>query len=124
MKHGPFPDFARAFLIGLAASFVLCPEAKASDSWEQLDKRVKNQVYQLNVSMEARTKSGWAQLVDLSPQKHYPVFATTSDDKGFRVVGFGTAFAIRTARTDKKYFLTNKHVVEYGEGFLRECQRF
>jgi hypothetical protein len=74
--------------------------------------------------MKPHIKAGWPQLVDLSPKHHYPVFAIASDDKGYRVVNFGSAFAVKTNRGGDSYFLTNKHVVEYGEGLLRECQRF
>ncbi len=95
------------------------------ESWEKLDRKVKSQVYELNVGLKLHLKSGlWVQLTDLSPKYRYPVFATTVDDRGFRVVGYGSAFPIRTSDTTKTYFLTNRHVVENGEQLTKECERF
>ncbi len=97
----------------------------SAQTWEQLDKRLKNQVLELNVGIKIRIRGGlYAQLVDLCPKYHYPVFGTTVEDKGFRVVGFGTTFPVKTVRTDKTYFLTNRHVVDSGEGILKECRMF
>lgn len=100
-------------------------QAQAAETWEKLDKKLKGQIYQINVGLKLRLKSGlWAQLSDLSPKYHYPVFTTNTDDKGFRVVGFGTSFPIKTARSEKTFFITNRHVVDSGEPIVRECERF
>ncbi|MBY0545679.1 MAG: serine protease [Candidatus Obscuribacterales bacterium] len=99
--------------------------AQKIETWERLDKRLKTQVYQLNVGIKMRVKGGlYAYLTDLSPKYRYPVFGTSSDDKGFRVVGSGSSFPIKTGGTDRTYFLTNRHVVDSGEGIVRECERF
>jgi len=99
--------------------------AQALETWEQLDKRFKGQVYQLNVGLKLRLKGDlFAYLADLSPKYHFPVYSTTADDKGFRVVGFGTSFPVRTRKTDRCYFLTNRHVADSAEQIVKECQRF
>jgi S1-C subfamily serine protease len=99
--------------------------ALAVDSWDALDKRVEKNVYRVNVGMRVKLKDNqYAQLADLSPRLHYPVFATTADDKGFRVIGSGSCFAVKTSNPNGTYFLTNKHVVDYGEGMVQECARF
>ena len=96
-----------------------------ADSWDAVDKRVQQSVFRLNVAIRVKLKGNqFAQLADVSPTKHYPVFATTKEDKGFRVVGSGTCFAARTTKTDGTYFLTNKHVVDFADGMVSECQRF
>jgi S1-C subfamily serine protease len=103
----------------------LLPAAAAPESWEKLDKKLKPEVYELNVGIKLRLKNGlWVQLRDLSPKNKYPVFATTIDDRGFRVVAMGTAFPIKTSEHSKTYFLSNRHVVENGEELTKECERF
>lgn len=99
--------------------------AWALETWEQLDKKFKSQVYQLNVGLKLRIKGDlYAYLADLSPKYHFPVYSTTGDDKGFRVVGFGTSFPVRTRRADRCYFLTNRHVADSADQIVKECQRF
>jgi S1-C subfamily serine protease len=99
--------------------------AAAADSWDELDKRVAKNVYRVNVGMRVKIKDNqFAQLADLSPRLHYPVFATTSEDNGFRVIGSGSCFSVKTSNSNGTYFLTNKHVVDYGEGMVQECARF
>lgn len=98
--------------------------ADKAESWEVLDKQLKTQVYQLNVGMKIRVKGHYAYLVDMSPKYHFAVFGTSADDKGFRVVGSGSSFPVKTNRGDKTFFLTNRHVVDSGEGIIKECERF
>jgi hypothetical protein len=99
--------------------------AGADETWERLDKRLKGQVLHLNVALKMRLKSGlFVQLTDASPKYRYPVFGTTSDDRGYRVVGFGTAFPIASKQHDKTYYLTSDHVVTSGTELTKECQRF
>lgn len=101
------------------------PCAQAVETWERLDKRLKNQVYQLNVGLKLRLRGGlFAYLADLSPKYHFPVYSTTTEDKGYRVVGFGTSFPVKTGMSDRCYFLTNRHVVDSGDQIIKECQRF
>ena len=79
----------------------------------------------MNVGLKLRLKSGaWVQLADLCPKYHYPVFSTTTEDKGYRVVGFGSSFPVRAAKTDRAYFLTNRHVVDSCDPIIKECERF
>lgn len=95
------------------------------ETWEVLDKQLKTQVYQLNVGIKIRIKGGlYAYLVDMSPKYHFAVFGTAPEDKGFRVVGSGSSFPIKTCRSDRTYFLTNRHVVDSGDGIFKESQRF
>lgn len=95
------------------------------ETWEKLDKRLKSEVYQVNVAIKMRIKGGlYAHLTDKSPKYGYAVFGTSTDDKGFRVVGSGSSFPIRTTLDDRSYFLTNRHVVDSGEGLGGECERF
>jgi S1-C subfamily serine protease len=99
--------------------------AEKLETWEKLDKKLKTQVYQLNVAIKIHLKGGlYAQLTDKSPKYGFAVFGTSSDDKGFRVVGSGSTFPIKTNRPDRTYFLTNRHVVDSGEGLGSECERF
>jgi S1-C subfamily serine protease len=102
-------------------------DALALESWEKLDKRLKTQVYHLNVGLKMQLKNGlWVQLTDLSPKYRYPIFGTTADDRGFRVTGTGTAFPIKTTVHDKTFFLTNRHVVEPEQlqQLAKESERF
>ncbi len=99
--------------------------AFALDTWEKVDKRVKSQIYELNVGLKLRVKDNlWAQLADLSPKGHFPVYSTSREDKGFRVVCFGSSFPVRTSQTDKTFFLTSAHVLSGGEQIVKECERF
>lgn len=105
-------------------SSMLLP-ASALDSWEKVDKRVKNQIYELNVGLKLRLKDNlWAQIADLSPKGHFPVYSTSKDDKGFRVISLGSSFPVHTSQTDKSYFLTSAHVVNGGDNIVKECERF
>lgn len=99
--------------------------AIALDSWQKLDRRLKGHVFQLNVGLKIRLKDGlWADLADLSPKYRFPVFSTTKEDKGYRVVGFGSSFPIKTYQTQKTYFLTSRHVVDSSDQIIKECERF
>ncbi|MBY0358187.1 MAG: serine protease [Candidatus Obscuribacterales bacterium] len=119
-------------IIAACASSFFCQAAQMlpayaqekAESWETLDKRLKGRVFQLNVAVKFRLKNGFAHLTDLSPKYRYPVFGTSADDKGFRVVGSGSSFPIQTIRNDKRYFLTNRHVVTSGDNLIKECERF
>lgn len=95
------------------------------ESWEVLDKKLKAQVYQLNVGIKIHLKGGlFAHLTDKSPKYGFAVFGTSTDDKGFRVVGSGSSFPVKTPLVDRSYFLTNRHVVDSGAGLGGECERF
>ena len=114
--------------IALAKTRSAPPAAPAEDrvqSWEVLDKTLKTQVYHLNVGIKIHLKGGlYAHLADKSPKYGFAVFSTSNDDKGFRVVGTGSSFPIKTSLADRSYFLTNKHVVDSGNGLGGECERF
>ena len=118
-------------LIWLIAPLCFCSlsfpagAAEKLESWEKLDKRLKTEVYQLNVAIKIRLKGGlYVHLTDKSPKYGFAVFGTSTDDKGFRVVGSGSSFPIKTSLNDRSYFLTNRHVVDSGEGLGGECERF
>lgn len=112
--------------LALSSIAVFPPQAcSQTESWETLDKKLKARVFQLNVGIKIHLKGGlYAHLADLSPKYHYPVFSTSSDDKGFRVVGSGSTFPIHTGRADRSYFITNRHVVDSGDNLIKECERF
>jgi S1-C subfamily serine protease len=122
----PAFSLALAIFTAFLPVFSICaPAAGAVETWEKLDRKLKSQVFQLNVGLKLRLKSGqYVQLADLSPRNHYPIFSTSPTDCGFKVIGYGTTFPIRTNRTDKTYFLTNRHVVDSGDEIIKECQRF
>lgn len=118
-------QFAVFFSVILGVFFLRAPEALALNTWERLDKKMKPLVFELNVGVKLRLGNGlWVQLADLSPKYRYPVFATTEDDKGFRVAGYGTTFPLKTNQQTKTYFITNRHVVESGQELIKECERF
>lgn len=99
--------------------------AQAVETWEKLDKRLKQQVMQLNVAVKLRLKDGtWLYWTDASPKFHFPIFATTKQDNGFQVFGFGSSFPVKTLRRDGTYFVTNRHVVESADNIVKECERF
>jgi S1-C subfamily serine protease len=99
--------------------------ANAAETWEKLDKRLKGQVLHLNVGLKLKVKDTlWANLADLSPKLKFPVFTSSTQDKGYRVVGFGSCFPIKTTAKDKTYFVTNKHVVDTADNLIKECQLF
>ncbi len=101
------------------------PKVEKVETWESLDKKLKTQVYQLNVAIKIHLKGGlYAQLTDKSPKYGFAVFGTSTDDKGFRVVGSGSSFPVQTNLNDRTYFLTNRHVVDSGSGLGGECERF
>lgn len=112
-------------MIGALACWLTMPCAYASPGWENVDKQVRGEIFQINVAIKTKLKDNlYAQLSDLSPRMHYPVFSTSTIDRGFRVVGYGTCFPVKTAKRDRTYFFTNKHVIDFGDGMLQECQRF
>jgi hypothetical protein len=113
----------------LAAVFAAVQAASspvlAVETWEKLDKRLKQQVYQLNVALKLRLNGDqWTYWTDLSPKYHYPVFGTMTEGKLARIIGFGSAFPVKTLQRDKTFFITNKHVVDQGQEFTKECQRY
>jgi hypothetical protein len=115
--------FTSISLIFLSESFI-CP-ALASQSWERLDKQVKPQILQINVGVKIHIKNGpWIQLAGFSQKYHYPVFAISSNDKGFRIISYGTAIPIKTNSHTKTFVLTSRHVIENSEELIKECERF
>lgn len=95
------------------------------ESWEKVDRTLKNQVYQVNVGLILKLKDGqFAQLSDLSPKYRLPVFATNPVFRGWRVISYGSAFPIRTIKSDATFFLTSRHVVDKAEPTVKECERF
>ncbi|MBX9666864.1 MAG: serine protease [Candidatus Obscuribacterales bacterium] len=99
--------------------------AAVSETWETLDRRLKQQVFQVNVGLKLRLKDGqYVQLSDLSPKYRLPVYTTSPQDRGYRVISFGTAFPVKTAKADAGYFLTSRHVVDKSEPIIKECERF
>jgi hypothetical protein len=122
-----FGKLFRATATGLSVALLALsafPQQAASAGWDAVDRRVKSNVYQLNVAIKVKLKDSYAQLADLSPRRQYPVFVTVPQDQGFRVIGHGTCFPVRTSKPDRGYLLTNKHVIDFGQGMLQECQRF
>lgn len=111
--------------IALTALWLHSECGAANGGWDSVDRSARSQIFQINVAIKTQLKDKlFAQLADLSPRMHYPVFSTTSVDHGFRVVGYGTCFPVKTAKHDRLYFFTNKHVIDFGDGMLQECQRF
>jgi hypothetical protein len=97
----------------------------AEASWEKADRTLKQQVYQVNVGVIMKLKDGqFVQLSDLSPKYKLPVFTTSPQFKGWRVLSYGSAFPVRTAKADVTYFLTSRHVVDKAEPTIQECERF
>jgi len=105
--------------------WALPSQARVVETWEKLDKRLKQQVYQLNIGLKMRFKDGtWVLWTGMSPKSKYAVFSATKDDLGFRVVGFGSAFPVRSTHVGSTLFLTNRHVVEASDELAKECERF
>lgn len=110
------------FATTTASTTALC---KPVESWEKVDRTVKNQVYQVNVGLVLKLKDGqFAQLSDLSPKFRLPVYTTSPQYRGWRVMSYGTAFPIRTSKNDGTYFLTSRHVVDKADLHVKECERF
>lgn len=116
---------ALAFILWQAIpAFSAKPQEKPL-SWEILDKKLKTQVYQLNVGIKMRVRGGlYAILTDKSPKYGFAVFGTSTQDGGFRVVGSGSSFPVKSKLSDRSYFLTNRHVIDSAEGLSKECERF
>jgi S1-C subfamily serine protease len=115
-------------LCGLLSAGLSLPNY-ASENWERLDKKLKSQVFQLNVGLKLKLIDGKSvQLADLSPKYHYPIFGITQEDHGFRVVGSGTCFPImvktKVVSPNDTYFVTNRHVVQSGLTLIKEAERF
>ncbi len=114
--------FATLILVSCIIKFAAPANA---ETWEDLDKRLKQQVYQLNVGLKLRVKNGsWLYLSDKSPKNLYPIYSTAAEDRPYLVVGFGTCFPVRAALKDKTYLLTSGHVVQSAEPITIECTRF
>jgi hypothetical protein len=123
-SKNPFQALVIAAL-SAAVFAVGSPTPCAADNWTAVDKQVESRVFRVNVAIRVTLRNHlFAQLADLSPSKHYPVFAAIYDDMGLRVVGYGTCFPVRTTKDGGTYFLTNEHVVDFGDGMIEECQRF
>lgn len=113
----------------ITASLIVPYSTQAAESWEKIDKRLKTQVYHLNIGLKIRLNDKYyVELADLTPNSHLAVFATRTDDPGYRVVGYGSTFPIKTKPQSSKetayYFLTNRHVAESAEPIISECQKF
>jgi hypothetical protein len=124
-----FRKFSAILLTALY--LVACNAACAKSSpdpnaaWNAVDKHIAPCVYQVNVAIEVKLNgANFAQLADLSPRRHYPVFIITHEDQGYRVIGHGTCFPVHANKPGRTYLLTNKHVVDFGEGMVQECERF
>jgi hypothetical protein len=116
---------AFALLLSACAIAVLPAHAAGAQTWEDLDKRLKQQVYEINVGLKLKSNDGLCIYVsDLAPAKGYPVFTATPVDHGYRVAGFGSAFPVKTRNHDKTYFLTSAHLADSGDKLTKECQRF
>lgn len=117
-----------ALLLATLSLMTCAPSPSFAQTWEKLDKRLKSQVFHLNVGLKLRLKDQyWCYVSDLSPRFKFPVYSTQKEDtKGFQVMGFGTAFPIKTAARDKTYFVTNRHVASTPdlETVSAECERF
>ena len=105
-----------------------CPSASLSlETWEKLDKRLKGQVLNLRVGLKLRLKDQfWCYVSDLSPKYRFPVFSVVKEDnRGFQVMGYGTAFPVKTAARDKTFYVTDRHISGDTCGNVAaECARF
>ncbi len=107
------------------SAVVAKPKSTEAFSWEKADKALKQQVYQVNVGVIMKLKDGqFVQLSDLSPKYKLPVFTTSPQFRGWRVLSYGSAFPVRTSKSDVTYFLTSRHVVDKAEPTIKECERF
>jgi hypothetical protein len=113
----------------LAGIFLITPAtyqpACAVETWEHLDKRLKTQVFEINVAIKFKLKDSiYCQIADASPTTHQYVFSASTTDPGFRVVQMATAFPIKTRHNDKQYFLTARHVFDSTDDLVTAFQRF
>lgn len=114
-----------AALIQISCPVALCQPEKRYEAWSGIEKQLERSTYQLNVGLKIKLKDGnFAYLIDLSSKDKLPVFGTMKIDKGFHIIGSGTAFAVKTKDKRATYFFTNKHVVESGIPLAQEAQRF
>src|SRR5579883_953823 len=114
-------------LLFMSICMACVPRVYAAETWETLDKRLKQQVFEITVGLKMQTKDGhYVVISDLSPKLKLPVFSSWSRDLGYRVVSFGSAFPIKTSKQGA-YFLTAGHVVDTSkttEPMIKECERF
>ncbi len=116
-----------AIMLTLSISAASPSSALAVETWEKLDKRLKGQVLQVRPGLKLRLRDQfWCYVSDLSPKYHFPVFCVLKDDaRGFQIMGYGTAFPIKTAARGKTYYVTDKHVAADNCGpVAAECARF
>lgn len=115
-----------AILLSLIVTFLSVERtASAVETWEQIDKRIKSRIYQINVGLRLKLKDGrYVYHSDKSPKNKYDVFSTSEKDLGYRVVGCGTSFPVKRGKGNEMFFLTNRHVVESAVPVVNECQRF
>ncbi|MBX9948460.1 MAG: trypsin-like peptidase domain-containing protein [Candidatus Obscuribacterales bacterium] len=115
-----------AILLTLALG-AACPSSTAVETWEKLDKRLKGQVLNVRPGLKLRLRDQyWCYVSDLSPKYRFPVYCVLKDDtRGFQIMGYGTAFPIKTAARDKTYYVTDRHVAGDTCGpVAAECARF
>jgi hypothetical protein len=125
--QNPLRSLAALTAVLLFGFWNICLPAccKPVESWEKVDRTVKNQVYQVNVGLILKLKDGqFAQLSDLSPKFRLPVYTTSQQFRGWRVMSYGTAFPVKTLKNDATYFLTSRHVVDKADLHIKECERF
>ena len=111
--------------VAILVCFLLPQNAQAQmRAWEEIDREVKGKIFHLNVGLKIKLKDGnYATLNDLSPKDKMPVFATSANDMGYRVVGFGTSFPIQRDK-ETTFFITNHHVVSSHAVIVDSCRKF
>ncbi len=117
-----FKLFVSAFLCWLILFSGKCLAAR---SWDSIDAQIENKIFQLNIGLKMKLrKTLWVQTAGLSAKKNYYVFTTSSNDKGYQVVGRGSSFQALAVNKQKMFVVTSNHVLENVNQIEDECEMF
>ncbi len=115
---------SRKIFVLLFILLLLC-DASARDNWQAIDRKAANKVFQLNIGLKMRLdKYFYVQVADISSKGHYYVFTTSTQDRGYQVVGRGSAFPFYIDKKQQVYFVTNNHVLDNAKQMKDECEMF
>lgn len=116
-------DLVKVFLLLVFLFFTGYRAIGAATDWKKIDSQLEGQIFRINVGLKLKLKDQWINVSGLSTNKKYYVFTSSRVDKGFRVVGYGSAFPI-AQNNQQLFFVTNKHVINNAVKLSRECQMF
>jgi hypothetical protein len=106
-------------------TFILPDKCLCAEDWQSIDRENEAKVLQVNVGLKLKLQNVyWLKVADISTKKNYYIFTNGAKDRGFQIVGRGSAFPITTDAKEITYFVTNKHVLDNAKQMEEECEMF